>query len=160
MLSWICDVMEPRSTFMPMGGVTFVPTGRSPRVGSAAVVYRDGKILLGKRGKHPNKDMWTIPGGKVEWLESLESAVKRELMEEANIEIELKGQVATYDIINPPHIHRVIVVWLAEYLDGEVKGGSDMQEAAFFTKEEARALIRSPITTRILEDVGYLKISL
>ena len=127
-----------------------------PRLGSAAVVRLDERILLGRRGKHPNKNTWTIPGGKVEYLESLEDTVKRELMEEANITINLKKQIGTYEIIDPPHIHRVIVVWEAEYVDSDVKAGSDLLEAMFFTKEEARPLLKSPITVKILQDIGWL----
>ena len=63
--------------------------GRSLRV-VAALVYRDGKILFTQRqkGKHLPA-LWEFPGGKVEQGETDEEALKRELLEEVGVEIEM-----------------------------------------------------------------------
>jgi 8-oxo-dGTP pyrophosphatase MutT (NUDIX family) len=55
----------------------------SPVLTVDAVVEQDGKILLIKR-KYPPYG-WALPGGKVECGETLEEAVKRELLEETNL---------------------------------------------------------------------------
>lgn len=47
-------------------------------------IYRDDEVLLGLR-KYPERDTWTIPGGKCEIGETVEQCVKREVREETGI---------------------------------------------------------------------------
>ena len=53
-----------------------------PRAGSAILVEHNGKYLLGKRNKKNYSGFWVIPGGKVEWGETLEQAGTREFKED------------------------------------------------------------------------------
>jgi 8-oxo-dGTP diphosphatase len=64
---------------------------------SAAVIHRDGKVLIGQRranGRHPLK--WEFPGGKVEAGESPQEALIRELREELQIEAVIGAELARY----------------------------------------------------------------
>ncbi|MGG5149697.1 MAG: NUDIX hydrolase [Alcaligenes aquatilis] len=58
------------------------------RVGCGAVIMQNDKILLLKRVREPEAEHWGIPGGKVDWLETLEQAVKREIMEEVGLRLD------------------------------------------------------------------------
>lgn len=59
-------------------------------VGVGAVIKNSsGEILLLLRNKEPEKGCWSIPGGKVEMFETLEEAIKREVKEEVNVDIEI-----------------------------------------------------------------------
>ena len=57
------------------------------------ILNKEGKILLGKRHENPDKadsefrvsDVWTMPGGKLEYGESFEEGSIREVMEETGI---------------------------------------------------------------------------
>lgn len=56
-----------------------------PRIGVAAVVERDGKVLLGRRkGAHGAGD-WATPGGHLEFGEQVKACAIRELMEETGL---------------------------------------------------------------------------
>ena len=56
----------------------------------AALIEQDGKVLIAQRGKGQKMaDLWEFPGGKVETGEGPEAALKRELLEELNLEIEV-----------------------------------------------------------------------
>lgn len=61
----------------------------SPRVAVSTALFHsyrtNAQVLLIKRGKEPNKDLWSLPGGKREEGESLLDAAKRELFEETSI---------------------------------------------------------------------------
>lgn len=61
------------------------------RIGVAAVMtshgHHYGELLLGRRGKEPNKGMFVLPGGGVEDGESLEEALVREIEEETGLSI-------------------------------------------------------------------------
>jgi ADP-ribose pyrophosphatase YjhB (NUDIX family) len=67
------------------GHVTFL----DPKLAVAALIVRDGQILLGKRGpgtRSPGK--WSFPAGFVERGEEVEAATAREVLEETGLEIE------------------------------------------------------------------------
>ncbi len=56
-------------------------------VGVGGLVIRDGRVLLARRARAPLEGQWSIPGGHVEWGETLEQAVVRELREETALDV-------------------------------------------------------------------------
>jgi len=60
-----------------------------PIVGVGAVIVKEGKVLLVKRGKSPSFGEWSIPGGAVNVGESLEQALLREIKEETELVINI-----------------------------------------------------------------------
>ncbi|HTE58152.1 MAG TPA: NUDIX hydrolase [Verrucomicrobiae bacterium] len=92
-----------------------------------AVIVRDGKILLGKRGAEPCKGQWATIGGYVEWGEKLEEALVREVFEETGL------KVTSWRIINvysDPARHpqqAVNVAYVAE-TQGDPRPGDDIEE--------------------------------
>ncbi|MBV8664337.1 MAG: NUDIX domain-containing protein, partial [Hyphomicrobiales bacterium] len=64
-------------------------TDRAPGVGCGAAIVRECRLLLVKRRKPPEAGCWNLPGGKVDFLERVEDAVRREILEEIGVEIAL-----------------------------------------------------------------------
>jgi 8-oxo-dGTP diphosphatase len=65
----------------------------------AAVIERDGKILIGQRkssGRHPLK--WEFPGGKVEPNEDPRAALARELREELGVQAQVDELLDAYQV--------------------------------------------------------------
>ena len=65
----------------------------------AAVIIRDGKILIAQRkrgGRHPLK--WEFPGGKVEPGETPQAALARELREELSVEAAIGEEMDSYEV--------------------------------------------------------------
>ncbi len=58
----------------------------SREVVNDCVIVRDGKILLGLRNENPQKDFWALIGGYLDWGETLEESVYREIKEELGVE--------------------------------------------------------------------------
>jgi len=59
-------------------------------VGCGAFIINDqNELLLQQRNKSPEKEYWSIPGGKVEMFETFDQAVKREVKEETGVNIEV-----------------------------------------------------------------------
>ncbi len=98
---------------------------QEPRLGCSAAILRDGKLLLIKRLRSPEADHWGLPGGKVDLLETVEYAVKREIDEELGIQlgdVELLCVVDLIDADGPEH-------WVAPvYLATQFKGDPHLVE--------------------------------
>ena len=112
-----------------------------PVVGVGAVVVRDGKALLIKRGHEPRKGEWSLPGGLVELGESLVDALRREVLEEAGLEITVGAHIETFDRIHRDaegrvRFHFVIVDYLCVAADGEAVAGTDADAVAWASAEE------------------------
>lgn len=65
---------------------------------SAGVIHRDGEILVGQRRRGDRHALkWEFPGGKVEFGESPQQALIRELAEELQIEARIGAEIARYE---------------------------------------------------------------
>jgi 8-oxo-dGTP diphosphatase len=83
----------------------------------AMIFNRERKILLTKRsqGAKNEKGRWEVPGGAVEFGETLQRAIKREMKEELDIDIMLVEQLpAANHIIPKDHQHWVPTTFLAK----------------------------------------------
>jgi 8-oxo-dGTP diphosphatase len=128
-----------------------------PVAGVGAVVVRDGKVLLIKRGKEPLKGRWVIPGGTVELGEALEEAVVREVREETGLTVRPREVVLVFDHIDRvagvvSH-HYVIVDYLCDDGGGEPVAGSDAQAAAFVGADEIEKLDVPPRALELVRRV-------
>jgi len=107
-----------------------------------------GVVLIRRKNPPPG---WALPGGFVDYGESLEQAALREAKEETSLDIELLGQMHTYsDPRRDPRQHTISTVFIARGR-GNLKAGDDALEAGIFTREE----IPHPLAfdhEKILED--------
>jgi ADP-ribose pyrophosphatase len=128
-----------------------------PRVAVGAVVFKDGCVLLVRRGQPPGEDLWAIPGGNVEIGETLQEAAEREIMEETGVQIRASKPIYTFDVIDRDaagkiRFHYVIVDLAADYVQGEPSPGDDAVEARWVSAEEIRNLKVSATTVHLLNN--------
>jgi 8-oxo-dGTP diphosphatase len=91
-----------------------------PRSGCGVAIVRDGRILLLERLREPEAGAWGIPGGKVDWMEGLEDAVRREALEETGVLLGPIELLCVVDHFEPAlQQHWISPVYLAEQSDGE-----------------------------------------
>jgi len=92
----------------------------TPRLGCGAAIFDDdGALLLVRRLRAPEADCWGLPGGKVEWLEPTEDAVRREILEELDIEVRISGLLVISELIDMAGgAHWVAPVYRAEIVSG------------------------------------------
>ncbi len=90
-------------------------------VGANCIVMRDGKVLLGLR-KGSGEGKWGLPGGHLEWGESLEHAALRELEEETGLVAESAEFVGVVNDVRERSgetQHRIQFAFLIENVKGE-----------------------------------------
>ena len=70
-----------------------------PQLAVSAAIVRDGKILLVRRARSPAKGFYSLPGGRVEFGETLHTALHREVDEETALKIEIAGLAGWREVL-------------------------------------------------------------
>ena len=126
-----------------------------PQVAVGAIVFKDNKVLLVRRGKPPSENMWAIPGGSVEIGETLQHAAEREILEETGITINALDPIYTFDFIDRDgngqvRFHYIIIDLMADYVEGIPRAGDDAREARWVAPQDLELLEVSKPTIKLL----------
>jgi 8-oxo-dGTP diphosphatase len=70
-----------------------------PQLAVSGVIFRDGKMLLVRRARSPGKGLYSLPGGRVEFGESMHAALHREVGEETGLKIEILGLAGWREVL-------------------------------------------------------------
>ena len=70
-----------------------------PQLAVSAAIFRDDRVLLVRRARSPAKGFYSLPGGRVEFGESLHTALHREVDEETAIRIEIIGLAGWREVL-------------------------------------------------------------
>jgi ADP-ribose pyrophosphatase YjhB (NUDIX family) len=120
-----------------------------------ALIFNDaGDVLMVRTNKWSNR--WGIPGGKIEWGETSEDALRRELMEETQLQVIDIEFVMVQDAIHPPEFYRDAHFLLLNYTCRApgmqvVRLNAEAQQFQWLSVERAAGLDLN-IPTRILLD--------
>src|SRR3954453_19675390 len=92
-----------------------------PQLAVSAAIFRDGEILLVRRARSPAKGFYSLPGGRVEFGETLHEALHREVAEETALKIEIAGLAGWREVVpgTGGHGHYLIMSFAARWLSGE-----------------------------------------
>jgi ADP-ribose pyrophosphatase YjhB (NUDIX family) len=102
------------------------------------IAVQGGIILINRKNKPLG---WALPGGFVDYGESLEEAALREAREETGLQITLTGQMHTYSSPDrDPRQHTISTVFTAT-ADGTPRAGDDAKQAAVFSLDELPPLV-------------------
>lgn len=135
------------------------------KIGVGVLIEHDNKILLGHRvnnykdtGGIYEPDTWTVPGGKLEYMEKLEDCGKREVKEETNLDVSKFELLDTTDDIGIDR-HFITVHFLAQEMAGELKvmEPTKIDEWKWFSIDELPENIYSPTKKTISAYKTYKK---
>ena len=70
-----------------------------PQLAVSAVIFRDDRVLLVRRARSPSKGFYSLPGGRVEFGESLHTALHREVDEETGLRIDILGLAGWREVL-------------------------------------------------------------
>jgi len=82
---------------MPEASSSTAPS--HPQLAVSAVIFRNGQVLLVRRARSPGKGFYSLPGGRVEFGESLQTALHREVREETGLKIEIVGLAGWREVL-------------------------------------------------------------
>jgi 8-oxo-dGTP diphosphatase len=94
---------------------------KSPKVGVGILILKNGKILLGKRKGSHGEGEYAFPGGHLEYMESFEECVKREIAEECGIKVKNIRFHLLANLVDYAPKHYVHVGMVADWESGEPK---------------------------------------
>ncbi len=124
------------------------------------ILNSEGKVLLGRRHKDPDKadsvfrvaDVWTMPGGKLEYGESFEEGAKREVMEETGLKL-INPKVICINNDKNEHAHFVTIGLFSNEFEGEprVMEPDEITEWQWFNINELPKNIYFP-SAKVLEN--------
>ncbi len=92
-----------------------------PQLAVSAVIFRDDKVLVLRRAKSPGNGFYSLPGGRVEFGESLATALHREIDEETGLRIEIAGLAGWREVLpgTGGGGHYLIMSFAARWIGGE-----------------------------------------
>jgi 8-oxo-dGTP diphosphatase len=126
---------------------------------TAAIIEKDGKILIAKRRKNdPLKDKWEFPGGKIEPNETPEECLRRELYEELGIDTKI-GEFICSNKYDYSHISIELLVYRVYHLTGEFKA-NDHEEIKWVTPSDLSSYefpeADAPVVDKLLKDIYHV----
>ena len=128
-----------------------------PIIGVGAVILnQQGEIVLIRRGKEPRRGEWSIPGGRLEWGETLHDGLIREVREETGLIVEIGGLIDVVDAVTRNAAgdvlrHYVLVDFVTRLIGGELSAGSDAAEARWVPSRDLAEYSLWSETRRIIE---------
>lgn len=127
-----------------------------------AILLRGDEILLVERAKEPLLGYWSLPGGIVETGETLETAVRREVLEETGLVIEPREVVEVFERIMPDaagrvEYHYVLLDYLCDAVGGTLSPADDVSQARWFPKQALDGLRLTQGTLPVIEKAFELR---
>ncbi len=106
----------------------------SPHLTVDGIILHKNKIVLVRRKNPPFKDFFALPGGFVNYGETVEDAVIREIKEETGLETKIKNIFGVYsDPERDPRGHTVTIVYCLKVIGGKMKPSSDAVSVKLFS---------------------------
>jgi len=108
-----------------------------PQLAVSAAIFRNGKVLLVRRARSPAKGFYSLPGGRVEFGETLHAALVREIGEETALEVAITGLAGWREVMPAASGggHYLIMSFAARWTAGDVMLNEELDEFRWLAPE-------------------------
>lgn len=110
-----------------------------PQLAVSAAIFRKGKILLVRRARFPAKGYYSLPGGRVEFGETLHAALIREIGEETGLKVEILGLAGWREVVPGERGgggHFLIMSFAARWTCGEVVLNDELDDYKWLAPDD------------------------
>ena len=120
------------------------------------MILRGSRVLLIERGRQPLKGFWSIPGGVVETGETLEEAVRREVLEETGLSVKPLRLVEVFERITRDRggraeYHYVLLDYLCTPVGGRLCAADDCRAAEWVERTDLKRYRLTEGTLEVIE---------
>ena len=119
-----------------------------PILAVSVAVFRQGRVLVGRRAQPPMAGRFSLPGGEVEVGETLAEAAARELYEEVGVECEIIGFNRHVEPIvrerGRVRAHFVIASFVGRWTRGEARASKEIDAVAWIEPDGSASLLTTP----------------
>lgn len=128
------------------------------KVITKSLIFNKGKLLIVKRSKDDNvfPNLWELPGGTVEFGESVESALIRETKEEVGLDVKMVRPISVFDFVREKkdaQVHAIQINYIVEKIrDGKVKLSHEHDDFAWVSKKDFNKYNISENTKKVILD--------
>jgi 8-oxo-dGTP diphosphatase len=98
----------------------------------AAILVREGRVLLVRRAIQPGLGKWCLPGGFIEADEGPAEAIIREVNEETGLQCKPLRIIDAGAVLKGFYGDLIVICYLADILDGQLQPGDDAEAVEFF----------------------------
>jgi ADP-ribose pyrophosphatase YjhB (NUDIX family) len=132
--------------------LTPLPPSR-PQLAVSAAIFREGKVLVVRRARSPAKGFYSLPGGRVEFGETLHAALHREIAEETALKIEIAGLAAWREVLPTTEGggHFVILSFAAYWRAGEPALNEELDDCRWLVPDALGKLKTTPGLLDVLQ---------
>jgi 8-oxo-dGTP diphosphatase len=110
---------------------------KQPGITTDGILFKNNQVLLIQRKNDPYKGKWALPGGFVEYGETTEEAVVREVYEETGLKTKIRELVGVYsDPKRDPRGHTITIAYFLENLSDHMHAGDDALDVKFFNLDQ------------------------
>ena len=124
------------------------------RAVGAVIVDGEGRILLIQRGHAPSAGRWTLPGGRLEPGETDADALRREVLEETGLAVEVGRLAGTLERPGTGGATYVIHDYVCRVTGGTALAGSDAADLRWVTRAEMATLDTTEQLAELLGEWG------
>jgi len=128
----------------------------------SAVIEDGNKLLFGRKTKDvgPYPNTWHLIGGGINEGESLEDNLKREILEETGIEVDILKSLSFDEDYEPNKhgelTHYIFLVYLVKYKSGTPTADDDIKTLRWFKKDELPVDELNKPTIKLFKKIGYI----
>jgi 8-oxo-dGTP diphosphatase len=124
-----------------------------PQLAVSAAIFREGKVLVVRRARSPAKGFYSLPGGRVEFGETLHVALHREITEETALTIEIAGLAAWREVMPTAEGsgHFVILSFAAHWSAGEPVLNEELDDCRWLAPDALGELKTTPGLLDVLQ---------
>jgi 8-oxo-dGTP diphosphatase len=118
----------------------------------AVIVDDESRVLLTRRNVAPFRDMWVMPGGKIDLGEPILKALHREVREEVGLEVEVEGLVDVFEHLSPgeENDHFIILYYRCRPLYCDIRHNHDEVAEARWVERKELGSYNMPDGTRFI----------